>query len=190
MATVGAASLAAAVSILRVWLIVAVIGQRVWLQVTPAVLVAAAIFIVFGLFLLHRDRSLPADGAKLHNPFEIGPILLFAASFAVIAALSAYLTARLGAVGMMATSALSGIFDVDVAVLSALRQLDVETVVSQAVDTISAAILLALLANGFGRAFLATLSGTRSFAARYVSISLVAASAGGATYLVSSGWGT
>lgn len=183
-ATVGAAALAAAVSILRVWLIVAVLGQPVWLQITPAILFAAAVFIGCGLWLLYCDRSLPADGTKLHNPFETGPILLFAASFAAIAALSAYLTSRLGAVGMMATSALSGMFDVDVAVLSALRQLDITVVLVHPEGTVGAAVLLALLSNGFGRALLAALAGTRAFALRYVTISLAAALGGGAVYAV------
>ncbi len=187
-ATVGAAALAAAVSIIRVWLIVAMIGRPVLLQITPAVLSAATIFVGAGLWLLHRDRLLPGDGAKLHNPFEIGPILMFAASFVAIAALSAFLTARLGAVGMMATSALSGMFDVDVAVLSALRQLGLASEAAPPARTIGFAIMLALLSNGFGRAFLATLAGTRQFAARYVPISLTAAAGAGLAQMAQGAW--
>ena len=56
-----------------------------------------------------------------NNPFELVPLLIFAALFAIVSTASAALVGMLGSGSLVATSALSGAFDVDVAVLSALR---------------------------------------------------------------------
>lgn len=182
----GAAALAAAVSVLRVCIIVLIVAPRLWSEVIPPAAAAVLVFIAYGIFFYRGQDA--ADGMDLKNPFDIGPLLAFAASFAVIAAVSAYLTDRLGAVGMIATSAVSAVFDVDVAVLTALRQLEggAGTTVPDA-SMVTGAILAALVANAFGRASLAALAGNWRFSLRYVPISLLAAAAGATVFAIQRG---
>lgn len=179
VAMAGAAAVAAAVSISRVCLIVAVAAPTVLIQLAMPALAGAFVFAAAGSLLLFYGRSVAADGMKVRNPFDLAPLLGFAASFTVIAAASAYLTGTLGVTGMLATSAVSGMFDVDVAVLSAARQIK-PTFGSAPVDELGVvdAILLALIANAVGRSFLASLIGNWRFSALYAATSLAAAGAG------------
>jgi uncharacterized membrane protein (DUF4010 family) len=179
----GAAALAAAVSITRVCLIVAMIAPAILMSVAVPALAAVLVFAAAGSLLLYGGQAIEAEGVKLKNPFELAPLLAFAAGLAVIAAVSAYFTKMLGATGMLATSALSGLFDVDVAVLSAVRQLGTPQA-GLGSSAVADAVLLALLANGVGRASLASIAGTWRFAARYIAISLAAAAAGGLMYFL------
>jgi uncharacterized membrane protein (DUF4010 family) len=176
----GAAALAAAVSVTRVCLIVAVTAPALLIGIGPPALAAIVVFATAGSLMLLRAADPMADGMPLKNPFELAPLLAFAASFAVIAGASAFLTQWLGATGMLATSALSGTFDVDVAVLSAVRQLG-RTAGSMDVER---AVLLALLANAGGRAFLAALAGSLAFSARYLSTTAAAIGAAAIVHLL------
>lgn len=178
-AMAGAAALAAAVSILRVCVIVAVTAPAVLTRVAAPALAAALVFAAAGSLLLMRRQEVTADGMKVKNPFELAPLLGFAAAFAAIAAASAYLTDALGVRGMLAASAVSGVFDVDVAVLSAVRQLGAGfgPVLPDASGVVDS-VLLALLANAAGRVLLAALAADWRFSVRYLSASLLAAGAG------------
>ena len=114
------------------------------------------------------------------NPFELTTLLLFALAFAVVATASAALSSRFGDTGLVATSALSGTFDVDVAVLSASR-LAVQNV---GVETIGSAVLAALAANAMGRLALAIAAGPRAFWVPLLMTNLTAATAGTAVWLL------
>ena len=74
----GAAVLAAVVSIMRVCLVVAIVQIQVLGIIGPAVVAAAAVFGVTGLLLMRRGESEPVK-SPIHSPFELGPLLLFAA---------------------------------------------------------------------------------------------------------------
>ena len=156
---IGAAALAAMVSILRITGIVFIVEPAVLWTVAPPALAAAAVLAACGaLFLLRADAG-GEVGPPARNPFDLGPLLLFALLFAVVATASAALTGRMGGAGLLATTALSGTFDADVAVLSALRLVK-QTV---ATDAVGAAVLGALAANAVGRLFLAAVAGPVSF---------------------------
>ena len=176
----GAAALAAAVSITRVCVIVAIVGPEVLPLIAAPALAGVAVFATGGALLLLRNDTGAADGVELKNPFDLGPLLVFALLFAVISTASAILTDFIGQSGMIATSAVSGTFDVDVAVLSALRN----AVPGGALSAIGLAILLALAANAGGRLSLALLAGTPRFGATYALISLAAGAAGAGAYLL------
>lgn len=105
-ALAGAAALAAMVSVLRVTIIVLVVQPQVIRIIGPAALSAAAIFAVCGLALLARGKGQGEAGPLSRNPFELGPLLLFAALFAVVATASAALVGQLGSSSLVATSAL------------------------------------------------------------------------------------
>ena len=113
------ASLAAMISALRVLTVVAVVKPELALGIASPAVAAALVFGAFGGILLWRNSPDTSAEPKLGNPFDLGPLLLFAASFAVVAVASATLARKFGSSGVVLTSGLSGIMDVDVASLSA-----------------------------------------------------------------------
>ena len=117
----GAAALAAMVSVLRVMTIVLVIQPQIIRTVGPAALAAAVAFALSGLVLIARSTDKDNSEVSAKNPFELVPLLIFAALFALFSTASAALVGMLGIGSLVVTSALSGAFDVDVAVLTALR---------------------------------------------------------------------
>lgn len=142
----GGAAVAGAVSILRVTAILAAAAPQVLLHLVAAVLGAAAVLAVAGLALLRR--GVPGKSApELRNPFDLGPLLLFAAAFAAVSVLGGWLSGRIGDLGVLLASGLAGLLDVDVATLTAARLAGTavtETVAAQA-------ILLALGVNAGAR---------------------------------------
>ncbi|MBX3577605.1 MAG: MgtC/SapB family protein [Rhizobiaceae bacterium] len=179
----GAAALAAAVSVTRVLLIVAAVSPAVlWHVLLPAG-AAALVFACGGVILLFGTGRPDTDQMGLKNPFDLGPLLFFAAAFAAIASASAYLRTLIGEPGMLATSAIAGMFDVDVAVLSAVRQVGTPGASTLAASAANA-VLLALISNGMARAVLAGMTGTIGFSLRYAGISIGAATAAALVYIV------
>ena len=167
----GAASLAAMVSILRVTAVVTILQPQVLPAMAPAALAAAGTFALFGLLLLFHGRG-EETSSPASNPFALGALLLFALLFAVVSTASAALVGQFGGGSLLATSALSGAFDVDVAVLSALRLLDQ----GLSARLIGEAVLAALCANALGRLALAIPAGPVAF---WLPLTAAAASAFG-----------
>uniref|UniRef100_Q11G25 Uncharacterized protein n=1 Tax=Chelativorans sp. (strain BNC1) TaxID=266779 RepID=Q11G25_CHESB len=165
----GAASLAAMVSILRVLLIVIIIEPRVFPTIGVPALLAALCFGACGALFMFRDNQ-GLGNSPVRNPFEVAPLLLFALLFAIVATASAALADITGVSGLLATSAVSGTFDVDVAVLSALR------LVREAVppEVAGQAVLAALATNALLRAALAMMAGPPRFAFALAGFTLLA----------------
>lgn len=170
----GAASLAAMVSVLRVCAVILIIEPGVFASVAIAAMAAALAFAVCGALLMTRDSGNEERSAIARNPFELGPLLLFALLFALVATASAGLAAQFGSRGLLVTSALAGTFDVDVSVLSALRLVKY----SVPVETVGQAVLAALAANAIGRLSLAVFAGPIRFWVPLAGATLTAATAG------------
>ena len=170
----GAASLAAMVSVLRVCAVVLIIEPSVVASVGIPAIAAALVFAACGALLLARNSGDGEGGTIARNPFELGPLFLFALFFAFVATASAGLATQFGGRGLLASSMLAGAFDVDVSVLSALR------LVKHAVpvDTVGQAVLAALAANAIGRVSLAVFAGPIKFWLPLVAATLVALMAG------------
>lgn len=118
----GGAALACMVSILRVLTIVAFIAPSLLLHLTPAALAGAAVFGYAAWLLLRRQgASASAPSASIGNPFELAPLLVFAAMFALIVLLSGWLMTQVGTQGIFVTSGIVGLVDVDVATMTAAR---------------------------------------------------------------------
>jgi uncharacterized membrane protein (DUF4010 family) len=145
---------------------------------TPA-LAAAAVFALGGIALTLRRKDRGDQAGAPRNPFEIVPLAIFAVAFAVVSTASAALVAHFGSASLVASSTLSGIFDVDVGVLSALR-LGEQSV---ATDIVSRAILGALGANAFGRLLLAASAGPARYFLPLGAISIAAVAAGAAMWV-------
>jgi uncharacterized membrane protein (DUF4010 family) len=174
----GAASLAAMVSVLRVMTVVLVIQPRVIGIAGPAALAAAAAFAASGLLLIARSKGEDVADVPTRSPFDLVPLLIFAALFAIVSTASAALVGLLGSGSVVATSALSGTFDVDVAVLSALRM------VGQAVspEIAGQAVLAALAANAVGRLALAVSASPIAYWMPLLAATALAAGCGFAAY--------
>lgn len=174
----GAATLAAGVSVLRVTGIVVIVAPAVLGVAGLAILAAVAGFTVCGSMFLMRG-SMASDGSDLpRNPFDLRALLIFASSFAIVSTISAAL-ANENTGGVVATSAISGIFDVDVAVLSALR-LQGQRV---HLEVIGHAVLLALATNAFGRLVVAAATGPVRFWLPIAVATVVAGALGLAAFL-------
>ncbi|HEX9856938.1 MAG TPA: MgtC/SapB family protein [Paracoccaceae bacterium] len=173
-ALAGAAALAAMVSVLRVSGIVLLIQPVVLPQMGPAALIAAVVFGGGGLLMLMRHAQMPSDGGRARNPFELLPLLAFAAVFGTVATISAASVERFGTGSLAVSSALSGTFDVDVSVLSALRLL------GQAVPppAVGQAVLAGLAANAVGRLFVAIAAGPPAYWLPLTLLTLLALAAG------------
>lgn len=181
----GAAALAAMVSVLRVTVVVGLIGGPVLVQILPVTATAAVVLALVGGLVLARAKSLPEGSEMLRNPFELRALLAFAALFSCVSMLNAALSARFGGSGLIVTSAASGLLDVDVAVLSALRL----TGEDFAAPMIAAAVLMALVSNTVGRIVLSMLAGPVRFWVALALISALAVAAGGAVFAVLSAAG-
>jgi len=176
----GAAALAAMVSVLRVTTVVLIIEPRVIGIVGPAAIAAALAFAASGALLLVSSARDDHSDVPARNPFDLGPLLLFAALFAIVSTASAALVGRLGGGSLVATSALSGTFDVDVAVLSALRM------VKQAIapEIAGQAVLAALAANAVGRLALAVSAGPLAYWLPLAAATALAGGCGLAAYVL------
>lgn len=177
----GAAALAAVVSILRVCVIVLVVQPSPISSIAPAALVAALCFSACGgLLLLLNSDGQASSGTPSRNPFELGPLLLFALLFAIVSTANAALAGRVGGSSLLVTSALSGTFDVDVAVLSTLRLVG-QSVTSEMAGTF---VLAALAANAVGRLAMAILAGPVRFWAPLAAATIAAIGLAFATFAV------
>lgn len=156
---VGAAALAGMVSILRVLVVVTLLRGDVLGHVAVPALCAAGVLGLAGLAMLLRHPSSQQPQEMLRNPFELRPLLVFALLFALVSTASAALVGQFGRASVPATSAMSGMLDVDVAVLSTLR-LEASVV---GLPMIGVAIMVALAANALGRMSLAMLAGPVRF---------------------------
>jgi Predicted membrane protein len=175
----GAAALAAMVSLLRVSLVTLLLAPTVFQAAGPPALAAAAAFAAIGLVMIVRDDA-PNPGQETRNPFELTALLVFAGAFAAVSTASAALASRFGSASLIASSAVSGAFDVDVAVLSALRLAGSE--VSPAL--LGRAVLAALFANACGRLILAATAGPVRYWIPLAAATMAAAGAGAAVFLL------
>ena len=178
----GAASLAAMVSVLRVCVVVLIIEPSVFASVGMPAIAAALAFAACGTLLLARDSGNREGGTIARNPFELGPLLLFALLFAVVATASAALAVQFGGRGLLASSAFAAMFDVDVSVLGALRLVKQ----SVPVGTVGQAVLAALAANAIGRVLLAISAGPIRFWLPLAGATLIAATVGVCAMLLTS----
>ncbi|MFN3548697.1 MAG: MgtC/SapB family protein [Mesorhizobium sp.] len=176
----GAAALAAMVSLLRVGAVVAAIQPAVLAHAAPPILAAVLALAAAGGLMILRDGGEAPMEQSARNPFDLAPLLVFATLFTVVSTASAALSGLLDERGLLATSAVSGTFDVDVAVLSSLRL--VEQGISS--SSVARAVLLALLANALGRLFLAILAGPVRFVLPLAVATVFAALAGGLAFML------
>jgi len=173
------ACLAAMVSVLRVFVIVLIVKPEVTQWLAAPVAATAIAFGAVGVVLLGASWKEASESTKLGNPFDLLPLLIFAVSFVVVSAISAALTRQFGSSGVVVTSALSGLVDVDVASLTAAR------LVGPGLSAASAAfaILLAIALNSVTRVVAAFSLGPRGYYLPFLLATAAAVMAGAAAWL-------
>lgn len=155
----GGAALAAMVSATRVVITMLLIKPEIGAAVAAPALSGAAMFGLFGWWMMARAKPGATVETKVGNPLDVGPLLIFAVAFAVMAGASAAASTYLGAGSVILTSGLSGIFDVDVATLSAIRLAGDQI----PAETAAQAILLAVALNSCTRVAIGAAVGARQF---------------------------
>jgi uncharacterized membrane protein (DUF4010 family) len=176
----GAASLAAMVSVARVCIVVALIEPSVLMAVAPPAVAAAFGFgLCAAALLIRRDDGAAVD-APSRSPFDLGSLLVFAVLFALVSMANAVLVRTLGTEGLVATSAVSGAIDVDVAVLSVLRLVGTSTTAA----TAGAAVLAAVFVNSLLKVVLAAASAPLRFSLSLLVATAVAAVLGGLAFFL------
>lgn len=176
----GAAALAAMVSVARVCLVVGIVEPRALASMGLPALAAAIGFGICGGFLMNRRAYHTEVEMPARSPFDLGALLMFAIAFAVVATVNAALASRIGSQGLVATSAISGLLDVDVATLSALR------LVGGAVTPVAAghAVLAAVAVNALARVALAIVASPVRFWAPLLLETAVAIAIGAVVFVL------
>jgi uncharacterized membrane protein (DUF4010 family) len=172
----GGALVGGMVSIVRVLIIVTFVAPQLVSTIAVPALIAAAVIGLGGALAIASERKGERAEVNVSNPFDLGPLLLFAAAYAAIALVNNVLAPAGGA--LLLTSGISGLFDVDVAVLTAAR------LAPSAADIASQAILLALGMNAIARAAIAVSAGPFLFFAVYVPATFAAVLAGLAAWFL------
>jgi uncharacterized membrane protein (DUF4010 family) len=158
--------------------IAAIIEPVVLATLAPAALAGASAFLLVGLGLLGVSRQ-EARPEAARNPFDLAQLLIFAAIYAIVATASAAFASLYGSSGLIMTTAVSAVFDVDAASLAALRLVGESFAPTELVGK---AILGALAANALGRLLLAAFAGPWRFVAPLALATALALLAGGAVH--------
>ncbi|MCX5497392.1 DUF4010 domain-containing protein [Kaistia dalseonensis] len=163
----GAALMAGMISAMRTLVILTIVKPALALAVLPAA-GTLALALGLGAFLLIARTDAGSDQGTppaTRNPFDLGPLLLFAASFALVSAVTALLAGRFGTGGLYLTTATVSLADVDIAVLNMARLAGGS--IAMAVATTG--VLLALGVNALARTAYAGVFGPPAFSLRVAS---------------------
>jgi uncharacterized membrane protein (DUF4010 family) len=174
MALASGAIAAGAVSFVRTGLLAATLARPLAPVLLPALGAGAAALFVYAALLARRSGSEHVEQAQ-KNPFDLGSVLKMAAMLVVIAFLARAAGQMFGSSGVLAVSALSGLADVDAAVVAVTGMMG-----SLPVQVGALAISLAVIVNVVAKACYATALGARPFFVQLWLASIAAAAALGA----------
>lgn len=143
----------------RVLIEVAAINPDLFDRVWIPLVVAGAIGLVYCVFLYFSQKSEEEGDVTLANPFELGPAFKFGLIYAGILLISRTTQLYLGDLGILASSVIAGLADVDAITLS-VAQLS-QSAGGLEISTASHAIILATMANTVVKGALVLISGSR-----------------------------
>jgi len=174
---------AGAVSFIRTAVIVTAVAPELGRLLVPGLGLGAAV-LVAGAWLLARREGAPAQSAAPEggNPFELGEVLKLAALLAFVRVAGDLAAEHLGAVGVYAVAAVSGLADVDAV------SLGVSSLVPDrlAFGAGAIAIAIAVGSNTIAKCVYAAMLGGRAYAGRFSLVSLLALAALAAGLLAAS----
>jgi uncharacterized membrane protein (DUF4010 family) len=118
----GAVPLANLVPLARIALLAAVVAPALLARLAPLLGAALAAGTLAWAIGLRRAPAQPGGGApEIHNPAEMGTALRFAAIYAVVLLVAAWLSDLAGPRGLYAAALASGLVDIDAITLTALN---------------------------------------------------------------------
>jgi uncharacterized membrane protein (DUF4010 family) len=149
--------LANAAMLVRVLLISAIVAPAAVAAVASALL-PALLLTAPALARAWRDAAgeSPGDGGEYRNPTNLLAALAFAATYALILLVSAWLSQTVGAGGLYGLAVVSGMTDVDAITLSSLQLFNAEALGEHGAAT---AVALAVAANLLVKSGIATAAG-------------------------------
>lgn len=150
-------AIASIVMFVRVQVLTALLVPRALPSLMLAMAPATAVAALLALIMWNRQRGEKAPPVKLGNPFDFGPALLLAASVAILSVVARWALDRFGGGGMAVVLGLTGLMDVDAAVIT-LAGLP-ERILSDA--DAGAILAIPVLANTAIKAGIAVLLGGR-----------------------------
>ncbi len=181
-ATIGAAGamLAAAVSVSRVILLVAVTGAAIAPEAGPALAAAALVFTLaaFAVRLFEREEN-AGDGAEsLKSPLDLVSVAQFAVLLSAIIIIGRLVSRAYGEAGLLPFAATAGLADVDAVTLAA------GSLVRGGLEpTMGAhAVMIAVLMNTLAKGVIALVTGGWRYAGLYGAAALAAAAAAAAVW--------
>ena len=121
----------------------------------PATAAVVVLIAASSVLMLRQDNLDPVAPLRLTNPFDVTSALKLAALIAVIMLLAKIASEKMGAQGILALAALSGIVDVDALTLSVARLAGTQFTLTEAAN----AILVACGVNTLAKAAIAGCSG-------------------------------
>jgi uncharacterized membrane protein (DUF4010 family) len=165
---------AGAVSLVRTALLAATLAPPLAPLLLPALGAGAAAFLAYALLLARQSGSEHVEQAQ-KNPFDLGSVLKMAAMLVAIGFLARAAGQMFGSGGVLAVSALSGLADVDAAVVAVTGM-----IATIPIGVAALAISLAVIVNTVAKACYATALGARGFFVHLWLASIGAAAALGA----------
>lgn len=175
------AALAAAVSVGRVIVLVAIAAQAAFAEVIAPLAAVVIVFVsaAFALRAFNREACASRE-QKLQSPLDLKSVAQFAALLSAIIVIGRLISARYGQTGLLPFAATAGVVDVDAVTLAA------GSLVRGGLDaSIGAhAILTAVTVNTFSKAGIAAVSGGWRYAALYGAAALAAALLGAAAWFL------
>jgi len=157
--------LANLVMMVRVAVLGAVVAPRLFVQLLMLVLPAVAIGIASLAWYLKRPGAGEAFLPDTRNPTELRVALVFGLLYAVILFVAAWLADIVGAQGLYALAAVSGLTDMDAIALSSMRLFTLDKL---ALDPAVITIGVAMIANLVFKTVLAVTIGGRQLGAKIV----------------------
>jgi uncharacterized membrane protein (DUF4010 family) len=123
-----------------VWVIYRPLFNEVWLPLTISGLVG----LIYSGYLILQERSSEKGNIKLKNPLDLGSAMRFGLLFTLVLVISRVAAFYFGDVGLLVSSILSGLANVNVVTLS---MADLSRTGTVALDLASQAMLFAIVAN-------------------------------------------
>ncbi len=117
-ALVAGIALASTVMLVRVQVLTAMLAPFASASLALAMVPALVVAVAMALLALRRRDGATAGEVKLGNPFDFAPALLLAAIVAVLAVVARWAQARWGHEGIAVLLGITGLMDVDAAVLT------------------------------------------------------------------------
>jgi len=171
------ATIAGALSLIRVLVIGAVMAPVLLIPLAIALVPAILVMLAASFLIVRRGNGKHgAPDLQLDNPFELGEVLRFGALLGVVIVVSKVLVDRIGQAMLFAVAAVSGLMDLDAITLSTARM----TGASVDLATAVAAILIAVVVNLMTKVVLAFTAGGRGPYATTLTLATLAAIAAGA----------